>query len=133
MWVVHLINKIDPRNGGLAGLTRADELTDDGNLWYTCCWDFKLDEAKKLVGGMIFLHREKKKPADKAGKVLKVWPIDLRDKSQERYFPHVESMGLEVSRPQRVRFLMEMIPVDREMRWRGQDHDRSWTSGIIEV
>lgn len=133
MWVVHLINKIDPRNGRLAGLNPASEIDPNGHHFHSCCWDFSLEEAQKLIGGMIYLHLTKKRPAEWAGRVKDVGPINLRDKTMERFFPHVESMGLDPKKFDRVKFIVEILPERRGEKWRGADHSMSWTSGIIEV
>lgn len=133
MWVVHLKNGKDPATGYFGGLVEAEKNNKKANRWYSCCWDFDPDEARKLIGGMIFLHETKAMKSGLGGRVLDIIPIDLNDETQKEYLGHIETMDLDPRRPQRVKIMFEITPEGRDQKWRGKDHSMSWTSGIIEV
>ncbi|MDA8603695.1 hypothetical protein N9M21_04675, partial [Alphaproteobacteria bacterium] len=137
MWVVHLINRSDPStdriNERFAGLTLDEEQLQDPNHRYSCCWNFKLEEAERLEGGMVYMHRTKKDLSSWAGKVVDVLEVDVSVPEDAKLFPHVESGWLKPKKLKRVTFILEYDPQGVGIAWRGQSHRRAWSSGIIEV
>ena len=103
--------------------------SDDGNSYISCCWDFKLEEAKTLIGGMIFFHDTKSERSKLGGNVLDVQAVRL-DEETEFHKVNPEDQNKKQSR---VMFKFEITPEGREQRWRGKDHSMSWTSGIIDL
>ena len=77
-------------------------------------WDLTPEEAKNLVGGMIYLHQTKTKLSYFGGRI-----DDYR------------SVETENARSQRVVFIFTYRPEGKGAKWRGADHARAWTSGII--
>jgi hypothetical protein len=77
-------------------------------------WDITVEDAARLTGGMIFLHQAK---------------------AQLSYFGGViESHRLTETgnaHSQRVVFRFTFVPEGKDVKWRGADHDRAWTSGIV--
>jgi hypothetical protein len=49
MKILHLINKPTPDSIYAKGLTK---VKDEKNSYVSCCWDFDLEVAKTLIGGM---------------------------------------------------------------------------------
>ena len=92
MWVVHLINRSDPSTDRIderfAGLTLDEEQLKDPNHRYSCCWNFKLEEAKRLKGGMVYMHRTKKDLSSWAGEVVGVFEVDVSVPEDAKLFPH---------------------------------------------
>ena len=105
------------------------KVKDETNLYISCCWDFKLEEAKTLIGGMIFFHDTKSERSKLGGNVLDVQPVRL-DEETEFHKINLEDQNKKQSR---VMFKFEITPEGREQRWRGKDHSMSWTSGILDL
>ena len=126
MKILHLINKPTEDSIHSKGMTK---VKDETNLYISCCWDFKLEEAKTLIGGMIFFHDTKSERSKLGGNVLDVQPVRL---DEETEFHKVDPDDIS-KRQTRVMFKFEIIPEGREQRWRGKDHSMSWTSGIIDL
>ncbi len=51
----------------------------DGRTYQSGFWDFTLDEAKKLIGGSLFLHYQKKRPSTVGGMVVHVYEKEITD------------------------------------------------------
>ena len=126
MKILHLINKTQPLELLPKGVSKSKE---DGNIYISCCWDFKLEEAKTLIGGMIFFHDTKSDRSKLGGHVVDAQPVKL---DEETEFHKVDPED-ENKRQSRVMFKFEITPEGREQRWRGKDHAMSWTSGIIDL
>jgi hypothetical protein len=124
--ILHLINKTQPLELLPKGVSKSKE---DGNIYISCCWDFKLEEAKTLIGGMIFFHDTKSDRSKLGGNVVDVQSVKL---DEETEFHKVDPED-ENKRQSRVMFKFEITPEGREQRWRGKDHAMSWTSGIIDL
>tara|TARA_B100000586_G_C19980593_1_gene371807 strand:+ start:223 stop:606 length:384 start_codon:yes stop_codon:yes gene_type:complete len=125
MKILHLINKPTPDSIHAKGLTK---VKDEKNSYVSCCWDFKLEKAKTLIGGMIFFHDTKSEKSKFGGRVIDVQSIKL---DEETEFHKVDPNDKD-KKQSRVMFKFEMTPEGRELRWRGKDHSMSWTSGIID-
>ena len=126
MKILHLINKTQPLELLPKGVSKSKE---DGNIYISCCWDFKLEEAKTLIGGMIFFHDTKSDRSKLGGHVVDVQSVKL-DEETEFHKADPEDTS---KRQTRVMFKFEITPEGREQRWRGKDHAMSWTSGIIDL
>ena len=75
--VRHLICKIDKKN-----ITQSRNLHKDDNekgIFFSGNWTIKLEEAKALIGGKLFLHREKDQKSYFGGDVIDVNPILVDD------------------------------------------------------
>ena len=126
MKILHLINKPTPDSIHAKGLIK---VKDETNRYISCCWDFKLEEAKTLIGGMIFFHDTKSERSKLGGNVVDVQPVRL---DEETEFHKVDPEDTS-KRQTRVMFKFEITSEGREQRWRGKDHSMSWTSGIIDL
>ena len=126
MKILHLINKTEAGEMLPKGVSKSKE---DGNIYISCCWDFKLEEAKTLIGGMIFFHDTKSDRSKLGGQVVDVQPVKL---DEETEFHKVDPDDKN-RRQSRVMFKFEITSKGREQGWRGKDHAMSWTSGIIDL
>ena len=126
MKILHLINKPTEVSIHAKGMPK---VKDETNLYISCCWDFKLEEAKTLIGGMIFFHDAKSERSKLGGNVVDVQSVRL-DEETEFHKVNPEDQNKKQSR---VMFKFEITPEGREQRWRGKDHSMSWTSGIIDL
>ncbi len=126
MKILHLINKPTEDSIHAKGMTK---VKDETNHYISCCWDFKLEEAKTLIGGMIFFHDTKSERSKLGGNVVDVQAVRL-DEETEFHKVNPEDQNKKQSR---VMFKFEITPEGREQRWRGKDHSMSWTSGIIDL
>ena len=131
--VVHLINKIksdfDPRTRK-PNETMREGLFHGGekNHFVSCCWDFNIEEAQNLIGGMIYLHDTKAEKSFMGGKVVDVQQVDLNE-GNEYFDPTTQKVP---SRSERVWIKFESTYEGRGIAWSGQDHSMAWTSGIID-
>ena len=126
MKILHLINKPTEDSIHSKGMTK---VKDEMNRYISCCWDFKLEEAKTLIGGMIFFHDTKSERSKLGGNVVDVQAVRL---DEETEFHKVDPEDTSKRRT-RVMFKFEITPEGRELIWRGKDHSMSWTSGIIDL
>jgi len=134
--VVHLINKkkqnFDPKTKGPYDTKHEGLfLTDLVNVYVSCCWDFKVEDAEELIGGRIYLHHTKKKISFMGGVVTKVTNCDLR--FANKYFdPQKQKIP---SRFDRVFIEFRSTHKDRHVWWNsaGNVHPMAWTTGIIDV
>lgn len=77
-------------------------------------WFFKQDDARSLVGGWLYLHEKKRMLSGFGGKIV----------------------GFEVTQfegGERVVFEVEASRYGRKQKWRGLDHGRAWTGGLVDV
>ena len=125
MKILHLINKPTPDSIYAKGLTK---VKDEKNSYVSCCWDFDLEVAKTLIGGMIFFHDTKSEKSKLGGRVLDVQSIRLDEDTEY----HKIDPDDKDKKQQRVMFKFEITPDGCNQRWRGKDHSMSWTSGIID-
>jgi len=126
MKILHLINKPTEDSIHSKGMTK---VKDETNRYISCCWDFKLEEAKTLIGGMIFFHDTKSERSKLGGNVVDVQAVRL---DEETEFHKVDPDDTS-KKQKRVMFKFEITPEGREQIWRGKDHSMSWTSGIIDL
>lgn len=78
-------------------------------------WDMSPDEARRLIGGTIHLHESKAEPSYFGGLVTDVEEVRSPD----------------VAHQDRIRFIFTPTREAKNVRWRGLDHDRAWSSGIL--
>jgi len=78
----------------------------------SCCWKFRIEEARTLIDGKIFLHETKSQPSTVGGTVVAVRQSHM---------------------PGRVIFVFKSEPAGKGRNWQGQDHVMAWMSGIIDV
>ncbi|MCP3165109.1 hypothetical protein [Myxococcus qinghaiensis] len=85
----------------------------DGH-WESGNWAIKADEAKQLVGGMIYLHKTKAKPSYFGGRIEGVRALVTTGNGPTLFvlrFKHLQEA--------------------REVRWKGVNYGRAWTSGVV--
>ncbi len=113
MKAVHLICKgtKENRENGL------EPKKVDGLVYESRGWNFNGEEADSLVGGMIYFHRKKAYSSFFGGIVLS--------------WEWINAEG--VARPDRIKFTFEATGDGKYQKWRGQDHNRAWTSRFIEI
>ena len=80
-------------------------------------WDFRVEQANKLLGGSIFLHEEKSKPSTVGGTVIEVFQVSLDENDL-------------AAKKDRIAFKFEPKLEMKGVKWRGDDHAMAWTSGI---
>ena len=73
MIVRHLICKIDKENNTQSRNLHKDDSEKD--IFLSGNWTIKLEEAKALIGGKLFLHREKDEKSYFGGDVIDVTTI----------------------------------------------------------
>lgn len=127
MKVLHLINK---RGEGDLYPKGMSSVAGEPGVFMSCCWDIKLEDAIKLIGGKIYFHETKSKPSKLGGNVIDVAEIDMSDGATEYYIP---SEGDKDKKPARVMFKFQLTQDCRDVKWAGKSHSMSWTSGIIDV
>lgn len=114
MKALHLKNKQDPKGFGLLNLAKVEGET---NVFRSGFWDIDLEDAKELVGGMLYLHEAKAKPSRFGGRVLAVEQIDKP----------------EFARSKRIVFTIEATLDGKNVKWRGADHAMASYGGVIDV
>ena len=75
MKALHLINKKDENSNKRRGI---NSVRGEPGVFMSCCWDFNLSDAKKLIGGRIYFHNDKATKSFLGGKVLDVIQINQR-------------------------------------------------------
>ena len=78
-------------------------------------WDLAVTDADSLVDGWLYLHPSKGALSEFGGRVVGHRVI------QDDSLAHEE----------RVVFILEADQQGRGQRWRGQDHQRAWTGGVV--
>ena len=123
---LHLINLTLEDSYKKMGITK---IKGEKNKYYSCCWKFKYDEAKELIGGNVYFHSTKKELSFFGGKVLDVQPMKINGIPTEFYCP---LEGDENKSQDRVYFTIEATKEHKGQVWKGRDNTRDWTSGIID-
>ena len=133
--ILHLICKGRGNQTGvptdLNGVTRVITNNEwDGRTYQSGFWDFTLDEAKKLIGGSLFLHFQKKRPSTVGGMVVHVYEKELTDDDLEEIM--TDYVGVDKpSKRKRVVFVFKRMNECRDIEWRGNDWMMSYNGGII--
>ena len=78
-------------------------------------WDVTPEDADKLVVGMIYLHQTKAALSYFGGKITS-YRMTETDNLHRR----------------RIVFTFTSMPEAKGVKWRGTNHSRAWTSGVIE-
>ena len=86
--------------------------------WCSGYWDLSEDQARALVGGWLYLHETKKSPSYYGGQIS-----DFKVENRSGV-AHTARIGL-IFKPD-LRLCKGRI-------WRGQDHTRAWTGGLVEA
>ena len=81
-------------------------------LMWSGKWDFVLDQAKTMIGGMIFLHNSKAEHSYFGGKVFEVRPTDYNGSK-------------------RVEFKFQPMDEAKRVPWKGDMTQRAWHSGFL--
>jgi len=124
---LHLINKVVEGSYKRMGINK---IKGEKNKYYSCCWKFKLEDAKQLIGGSIYFHPTKNDVSTFGGRVLDVQPMKIDGVATEFYTP---TEGDENKSQNRVYFTFEFSDEYRGQVWKGRDNTRDWTSGIIDA
>jgi hypothetical protein len=78
-------------------------------------WDVTPEDAARLAGGMIYLHQTKAKLSYFGGRIDSYRTTETGN-----------------SHRLRIVFTFTSTPEGKGVKWRGTDHPRSWTSGVVE-
>lgn len=100
-----------------SGLLYLKKIPNEEHTYWSGKWDIKFSVAKTLIGGMIFLHKEKSKKSTFGGKVLDVREVEY----------------IEGKRTQRVEFKIKSMVEGRDVKWEGKDHSMAYSGGIIDT
>jgi hypothetical protein len=111
----HAIHFICKREG--IGRKNLGRVSGRAHVWRSGFWDLPLKEAQALVGGWVYLHETKSDPADFGGLVVNALPYKHEG----------------VVHQDRVMLIFEARTAARGVAWRGMDHSRAWTSGLVEA
>jgi|TARA_B110000261_G_C12976291_1_gene314585 hypothetical protein len=111
---LHLICRREPEGIGRLNLRLLDK---ESKIYISGKWLFSIEEAKTLVGGMIFLHETKSDLSAFGGLVTEVQETTFDDKSQKN----------------RVEFIFEARKEGRGVAWGGASHSMAWTSGFLDI
>src|SRR5689334_4789757 len=111
MSAIHIICHRD-ETGQLKGLSR---IPSSKPHYISECWDINDKEASQLLGGWVYFHATKKKPSEFGGRILEV-AVGKRE-------------GAAI--PLGIVFTLEAHREGRGQKWRGQDHGRAWTGGVV--
>ena len=100
----------------------------DGMTYQSGYWHFTLEEAKKLIGGKIFLHHSKKQPSTVGGNVFDCYEQELtEDNLSELGMDYVEMPAIRT----RIVFVFEAKGICKNITWRGNSWLMSYNGGII--
>jgi hypothetical protein len=114
MKAVHLVCRRG-RNGSLEGMTVVEAKS---RLCESNCWAFRdVDRPEQLVGGWVYFHPTKGSPSEFGGVVEDVRPALRADKAQKEGYT----------------IFLTSRPEGKGQRWRGADHQRAWTGGIVDA
>jgi hypothetical protein len=89
------------------------------NTYTSGSWDFSLNDAKKLVGGKIYLHEAKSEASVFGGLVCSCQEFILADKDK-------------ASKKKRIDFIFLGEEDAKGVKWGGRGYSMEWTSGIID-
>lgn len=109
---VHLVCRAKVGERGYIGVKPVAH--PSGIAFYSEKWDFKPEDARSLLGGLIFLHVKKASPAHTGGLVYGFKKVEADD----------------VSRTRRIRFYFLALADAKYARWQGNDHMRAWSSNF---
>ena len=114
---VHLINryKVKADGRGYLGLEQSTHPTLP-YAYSTGHWVFSHSKAHSLVGGLVFLHETKAKPAHFGGLIFDWQPVVIDD----------------TKNPNRVTFYFLYVAEALHADWKGHKHDQAWTGNIIQ-
>lgn len=109
---IHLINERD----GLSrkGLSKVPTAKD---TWRSCCWLISEDDQDALLGGWLYLHETKGKPASFAGRIIG-FEEAVRDGA-------ITERGVAV--------IFRAYAEARGQKWRGATYGMAHSSGVIEA
>ena len=96
-----------------------DKLYLDDSQFPICTssyWNLTEDEAKRLVGGRLFLHKTKREPSYIGGRVTAYRFATKED--------HPKYAG-------RAMLTFEVLPEGRDAEWKGDDSQRASQSGLV--
>ena len=133
--ILHLICKGRGNQTGvpteLNGVTRYITNGEwDGRTYQSGFWDFKIDEAIKLIGGSLFLHFQKKRPSTVGGTVLDAFEKELTDDDLGEIMVNYVGVDKPIRR-NRVVFIFKSMSDCSNVEWRGNDWMMSYNGGII--
>ena len=111
---LHLICRRVPDGIGRYGLECIDRKM---HTYVSGKWDFDLEEAKQLVGGMLFLHETKSEKSAFGGVITDVTTVIAEG----------------VRHQQRVEFTFTASKQGKGESWSGANHSMAWTSGIVDM
>lgn len=111
-WAIHLVCGHDERH-------QPNNVSPEPGTktFWSGNWDLSEDDAARLVGGWIYLHATKGSPSYYGGPVRAFSPVTVSG----------------VARQRRIRFRFAPSFLAKGRRWRGQDHGRAWTGGLVEA
>jgi len=78
-------------------------------------WDVPLEDAERLVGGMIFLHQTKSQRSYAGGRIESYRVVET-NRAHSR----------------RIIFKFTSASEGKDVRWKGADHPMAWTGGVVE-
>lgn len=78
-------------------------------------WDITEADARRLVGGMLFLHKTKATPSYFGGRIESYRVVDTEHAHRAR-----------------IVFRLTSLLEARQVRWRGDRSPRAWTSGVVD-
>jgi hypothetical protein len=109
---IHLINERE-------GLTRKglSKVASAQDTWRSCCWVLSEFDQDALLGGWLYLHDSKGKPASLSGRIIG--------------FEAAEREGTATQRG--VAIVFQAHRDARGKKWRGASHGMAWSSGVIEA
>src|SRR5882672_7397827 len=78
-------------------------------------WDVTEEEARQVVGGTLYLHRTKAQRSYFGGDIQSFRIVET-DRAHE----------------ERVIFTVRSRVEAKDVAWRGKDHGRAWTGGVVD-
>lgn len=106
---VHFINRRDGIS--LFGMSR---WPGEPNGYRSCCWLLSDEQASELIGGWIYFHETKAKPASFGGMIIGFEPggTDMADRKAILFRADGRARGVV---------------------WRGADHGMAMSSGVVNA
>ena len=98
---------------------RPNNVTFDGKerAFWSGRWALSTEEAERLVGGWLYLHTTKATSSYYGGTILDWKTVSVAA----------------LARSDRILLKFQPAQAARERSWRGKDHGRAWTSGLVEM
>ena len=100
-----------------SGLLYLNKIPDEKDCYWSGKWDIPIDDVKILIGGMVYLHKEKSKKSIIGGLVLDV---------REVYYD-------EGKKKNRIEFKIKSMIEGKNIEWEGMDHQMAHSGGIIDT